>query len=321
MTTHERARRWPLALLGLPAAVAIWSGWVGLGQMAGFGVVHPLPGIADEFELNTAIALPIGVEAYASLALGTWLSARPIPRTARRFAAWSSLAALGLGLLGQVVYHLLTAAGHTRAPTPVVVFVACLPVLVLGAGAALHHLLGDPTEPAETIGVNPATPATAVDGAEPTTRPAPGASDAHVSTPGEGVRPGLDGGGDHGVSRPSVGWDTAGCPTPGVQPVPSDAGQEPLPFAVNGTPDRRALPGGSDVGRDGGMRRALSPAVRARTVAELHAAHTGALPSVRELAELADVGRGTAARELAALREASNGLQLVSDDENEGPQQ
>lgn len=155
-------------LLGLPAVVAIWSGWVGLGQMAGFGMVHPLPGIADGFELNSAITLPIGVEAYSAYALGTWLSAQPIARSARRFAAWSSLAALGLGLLGQVVYHLLSAAGYIAAPTPVVVFVACLPVLVLGAGAALHHLLGDPATPADgamaisepaTVEPEPAPPA------------------------------------------------------------------------------------------------------------------------------------------------------------------
>lgn len=142
-TQTNSRRRWPLLLLALPASVAIWSGWVELGQMAGFGIVRPLPGIADEFTLNSAITLPIGVEAYSAYALGTWLSGRPIPATARRFAAWSSLAALALGLLGQVVYHVLTTTGHDRAPVAVVVFVACLPVLVLGAGAALHHLLGD----------------------------------------------------------------------------------------------------------------------------------------------------------------------------------
>jgi hypothetical protein len=32
-------------ILALPAAVAVWSGWVGIGQMTGFGQVHPLPGI------------------------------------------------------------------------------------------------------------------------------------------------------------------------------------------------------------------------------------------------------------------------------------
>ncbi len=156
-TGTNTRRRWPLVLLALPASVAIWSGWVELGQMAGFGLVRPLPGIADEFTLNSAITLPIGVEAYSAYALGTWLSGRPIPASARRFAAWSSLAALALGLLGQVVYHVLSTTGHDRAPVAVVVFVACLPVLVLGAGAALHHLLGDDLPATAPTAAAPAT--------------------------------------------------------------------------------------------------------------------------------------------------------------------
>jgi hypothetical protein len=172
------ARRWPLLVLAAPAAVSIWAGWVGLGTMAGFGLVNPLPGIADGFTLNSAITLPVGVEAYSAYALGTWLSARPIPGGARRFAAWSSLAALALGLAGQVVYHLLTAYGFTTAPAVVVAGVACFPVLVLGAGATLHHLLGD-TAPADGSAVvarvesaevsRPAVPGPAI---EPNSAPA-----------------------------------------------------------------------------------------------------------------------------------------------------
>jgi hypothetical protein len=36
---------WPLYLVGAPAAVAVWAGWVGLGGDCGFGLVQPLPGI------------------------------------------------------------------------------------------------------------------------------------------------------------------------------------------------------------------------------------------------------------------------------------
>jgi hypothetical protein len=57
---RKRAATWPLVLLALPAFVAIWSGWVDLGRLTGFGVVHPLPGIADHVALNTAITLPVG---------------------------------------------------------------------------------------------------------------------------------------------------------------------------------------------------------------------------------------------------------------------
>lgn len=133
--------RWPLVLLGAPAAVSIWSGWVGLGTMSGYGVVTPLPGIADDFQLNSAITLPIGMEAYSAIALGVWLSNRGQSPRARSFAGWSALLAMAIGLLGQVIYHLLTAWGYQRAPWQIVTLVACLPVLVLGAGATLYHLL------------------------------------------------------------------------------------------------------------------------------------------------------------------------------------
>ncbi len=66
--------RWPLYLIASPAAVAVWSGWVGLGGLCGFGVVHPLPGIVDSFTINTAVTLPVGVEAYGAYALRAWLT-------------------------------------------------------------------------------------------------------------------------------------------------------------------------------------------------------------------------------------------------------
>jgi hypothetical protein len=132
--------RWPLYLIGSPAAVAVWTGWVGLGGLCGFGVIHPLPGIADGFHLNTAITLPVGVEAYGAYALGAWLTPGT-PDRARTFARGSAIGALALGMAGQVVYHLLAAAHATRAPWPVVMLVSCIPVVTLGFGAALTHLL------------------------------------------------------------------------------------------------------------------------------------------------------------------------------------
>jgi hypothetical protein len=138
VTGHPR--RWPLVLIAAPAAVAVWSGWVGLGALCGFGLVHPLPGIAPGFQLNTAITLPVGVEAYGAFAMGAWLTPGTSP-AARRFAARSASGSLVLGMAGQVIYHLLTAWHAHRAPWPVVVLVACLPVITLGAAAALTHLL------------------------------------------------------------------------------------------------------------------------------------------------------------------------------------
>jgi len=142
----QKVSAWPLLLLALPASVAIWSGWVGLGGLTGFGVVHPLPGIWDSAQLNTAITLPIGVEAYAAYALRACL-AIGVPPRARRFARWSAVGSLILGALGQVTFHLMAAAHMDHAPWQITTFVACIPVGVLGMGAALAHLLrnGDPS--------------------------------------------------------------------------------------------------------------------------------------------------------------------------------
>jgi len=134
-------RRWPLFLIAAPAAVAVWSGWVGLGALAGFGVIHPLPGIVPGFRLNTAITLPVGVEAYGAYALGAWLAPFKVPPRARKFAQRSAIGALLLGMLGQVSYHLLAADHAARAPWLVVVAVSCMPVITLGFGVALTHLL------------------------------------------------------------------------------------------------------------------------------------------------------------------------------------
>ena len=139
---RRKVRAWPLFLLAAPAAVVVWSGWVGIGEKTGFGLVRPLPGIWDALHLDTAVTLPIGVEAYAAYALRAWLASGPgVSSRTRRFAKWSALLSLLLGMAGQVAYHLLTEAGAARAPWGVTTVVSCLPVLVLGMGTALAHLL------------------------------------------------------------------------------------------------------------------------------------------------------------------------------------
>ena len=140
----RRVPVWPVWVLAAPAAVSIWAGWVGLGQLTGFGVVQLLPGIWDELRLNTSITLPVGMEAYAAYALYVWLGSQA-PRRAREFARTSAIAALVLGSLGQVASHLMAAAGIQAAPWPITAAVSCLPVGVLGLAAALAHLVR--TEP------------------------------------------------------------------------------------------------------------------------------------------------------------------------------
>ncbi len=134
--------RWPLFLLSLPALVAIWAGWVGLGEMAGFGPVKLLPGIS-KFQINTAITLPIGLETYAAYSMYAWLTATGLTRGTRRFAMWSAFGSLALGMLGQVSYHLLVVAGvkANHAPVGVIIVVSAIPVLVVGFGIGLAHAM------------------------------------------------------------------------------------------------------------------------------------------------------------------------------------
>jgi hypothetical protein len=140
--SKKRPATWPIVGLALPAFVAVWSGWVGLGGLTGFGVIQPFPGIPglDAARLNTAITLPIGVETYAAYALYVWLSGLASGR-AKKFAMWSAIGSLIFGAAGQVAFHQMSAAGMSRAPWQITTVVACLPVAVLGMGAALRHLV------------------------------------------------------------------------------------------------------------------------------------------------------------------------------------
>ena len=88
-------RSWPLLLLAFPAAAEVWSGWVGIAQLTGFGAVPLLPGIWSSLHLDTAVMLPVGVECYAAYALRAWLAGgRAISDRTRRFARWSAICSL-----------------------------------------------------------------------------------------------------------------------------------------------------------------------------------------------------------------------------------
>jgi hypothetical protein len=153
-------RSWPLLVLAAPAAAEVWSGWVGIAQKTGFGLVSPLPGIWPSLHLDTTITLPVGVEAYAAYALRAWLATgHPVSSRTRRFAKWSAIFSFALGMAGQVTYHLLTQARTARAPWPITTLVSCLPVLVLGMGTALAHMLHADTAAADTPHSQAAGPA------------------------------------------------------------------------------------------------------------------------------------------------------------------
>ncbi len=138
---EHKTRTWPLYVLSLPAFVAIWSGWVGIGEKTGFGEVKLLPGIIDELKINTAVTLPIGLETYAAYSMYAWLTAANLALTTRRFAKFSALGSLVLGMAGQAAYHVMEALGITTAHVSVIIIVSAIPVIVMGLGIGLAHAM------------------------------------------------------------------------------------------------------------------------------------------------------------------------------------
>jgi hypothetical protein len=135
----------PLLAIAAGAFVSIWGGWVGLGKLTGFGEIELLPGIVAGWKFDTAITLPLGMEAYAAYALKVWLAPpADLSDFGQTFARRSAIAALILGAAGQIAYHLMAAAEVEHAHWLITAFVACLPVGVLGCGAALMHLVRHP---------------------------------------------------------------------------------------------------------------------------------------------------------------------------------
>jgi hypothetical protein len=222
-------RSWPLLLLAFPAAAEVWSGWVGIAQKTGFGLVSPLPGIWSSLHLDTTITLPVGVEAYAAYALRAWLATDPwISLRTRRFAKWSAICSFGLGMAGQVAYHLLVQAGQTRAPWGITTVVSCLPVLVLAMGTALAHMLrGD----APAQGARDGRPA----------RPAGERSSGWSAADQPADQPGQD----HGTrttsrtSRSARTGEPARSPGPATPPSPAGHPVGDLSFGIWIAPDRQ----------------------------------------------------------------------------------
>jgi hypothetical protein len=102
-SSRTAVRSWPLLVLAVPVAAEVWSGWVGIARLTGFGMVSPLPGIWPSLHLDTSITLPVGVEAYAAYALRAWLAGEhAVSLRTRRFAKWSALLSLALGWPGRL---------------------------------------------------------------------------------------------------------------------------------------------------------------------------------------------------------------------------
>jgi hypothetical protein len=170
-------------------------------------MVSLLPGMWSSLRLDTAVTLPVGVECYAAYALRAWLATdHAISDRTRRFARWSAVFSFALGMAGQVAFHLMDQDQITRAPWAVTTLVSCLPVLVLGMGTALAHMLREDAAAADRPQTDAPGPTTS---APPTCSPdqqsqdqsnqnLPGRTAAEDHPPGRTVTPPQRGG--HGAA-------------------------------------------------------------------------------------------------------------------------
>ena len=137
-------RSWPLLVLAVPAAAEVWSGWVGIAQKTGFGAGPPAAG-------HLVLAPP----GHGHHPPGRRRVLRGL--RAARLAGHRARDQRPDPPVRQVVRDLLLRARHgragrlppdgpgrvTRAPWGITTLVSCLPVLVLGMGTALAHMLRD----------------------------------------------------------------------------------------------------------------------------------------------------------------------------------
>jgi hypothetical protein len=137
-TAHKSRSMWPLYLISVGAVLAVWSGWVELGVMCGFGIEQPLYGIWNGLRINAAISLPLSMEAYGFYAMGFWFDPGEADDV-RSYAQWTTILAYCLGFAAQATYHVLAAMHAAHAPIPVVVLVSGVPVATICAAGGLLH--------------------------------------------------------------------------------------------------------------------------------------------------------------------------------------
>ncbi|NWJ71502.1 hypothetical protein HX744_13420 [Pseudonocardia sp. ICBG1122] len=291
MTASSSAGRWGRAAVWLPGlAVAIG---------AAVATAHGL------FEVAVAARVPVGVAwiyplITDGLALVAYTATARLRGGAARYAWSVVIVAAGLSGLAQAMFLAgpAPAAGAPPVEADAVLRfgVGAWPAIAAAVVAHLLYLLAEtPTDWPEDHRVRPESEA----------RPGPRVR-ATIAVPPPGRTP---------VERPDAVEGVTGVPPaldgpviPGPPRPVSHPGPRPAVRPARAAPSRPGGTGGPGAGAQ----------ERARTAALAHRDRHGALPTVRELEEMAQVGRGTAARALQQLRDtqqqAPSGLHLVPDE-------
>ena len=278
--------RWSRAVVWLPGLA------VALG--AAVATAHGL------FEVAVAARVPAGIAwiyplITDGLALVAYAATARLHGSAARYAWAVVVTSAGLSGLAQAVYLAsdAVALGDGLTVSPALRFgVGAWPAVAAAVVAHLLYLLAADHHETEAPDCAPG-PVRTVGAVRPSDRTAPDTQN------------GLDAG--H-PPRELLDGPVIPPPEPPVSDRPDTAGPVSAAPHPSRTTDTTGAPSATETpARD-----------RARDAAQRHRFLHGALPTVRELQGLADVGRGTAADALKQLREtpqpAPTGLHLVTDD-------
>ncbi|KAA1014039.1 hypothetical protein FVA95_26565 [Pseudonocardia sp. EV170527-09] len=279
--------------------VVLWLPGLAVAIGAAVATAHGL------FEVAVAARVPVAVAwiyplITDGLALVAYTATARLSGGAARYAWSVVIVAAGLSGLAQAVFLAGPAPAPGAAPVEadaVLRFgVGAWPAVAAAVVAHLLYLLAEnPTD-------NGALPAATEPRTEPDAAAAPRIP-ATITVPQRDRTP---------VERPDTVGRGAGVPPALEGPV------IPGPPRPVSHPAPRAAVRPDNSGADGTGGSAAGAQERARTTAQAHRQHHGDLPTVRELQQMAEVGRGTAARALQQLRDApaqaANGLHLVPDE-------
>ncbi|BBG03925.1 MULTISPECIES: hypothetical protein [Pseudonocardia] len=281
---------------GARSRVALWLPGLAVAIGAAVATAHGL------FEVAVAARVPVGVAwiyplITDGLALVAYGATARLRGSGARYAWAVVIVSAGLSGLAQAVYlasDTVTTGGALEVSPALRFGVGAWPAIAAAVVAHLLYLLAA-DHPADTDeetagerneGNGASRPRVPMAITVPRDN---AASPSHSDSvdPGPGVPPALDG---------------------PVIPAPPRPVSQPSPRPVSRPGD------GAGAGAQ----------ERARTTAQHHCDTHGALPTVRELQDLAQVGRGTAARALQQLRDhppqATSGLHLVPDEPHDRTQ-
>jgi hypothetical protein len=128
VTTTRHRDGWVMVGMAVAAASAATTSFTGLRGLA----------LAAGWPDRLAWLLPLTIDAYAMTSTRVWLAPGRSQR-GRGYAQANAIGAIGVSILGNAVFHMLS-TGLLTVAWPIVVSVGAVPAAVLGLTAHLHAL-------------------------------------------------------------------------------------------------------------------------------------------------------------------------------------